>query len=149
MNTYKRKMIVFAVGIVIVLGLFIGTKVIYKITEVKNEKSVLDKIKESPVARLELPDGNSVYVDGEIAVLHGFADLELMESAMEPADESSDWIYRIIFNPSERVKGNEEIVVSVHKEYVQINSEFYLAKQGVSFAGIIEWMESKFDMFMQ
>lgn len=113
------------------------------------EKSVLDKIKESPIAKLELPDGNSMYVDGEIASLHTFADLDLMESTMEPADEEADWIYRITFNPSDRVKDCEEIVVSVHKEYVQINSEFYLTSQGVPFSDIIDWTKSKFDMFMQ
>lgn len=113
------------------------------------EKTVFDLIKESSVAKMELPDGSSIYVDGEIASLRSFADLELMEAPLEPADNEDDWLYRIVFNPSEKVKNADEITVSFHQDYVQIGSEFYLPRDGVEFRSVLAWAESKFDSFFE
>ncbi|MBO4289112.1 MAG: hypothetical protein J5865_03310 [Lachnospiraceae bacterium] len=111
------------------------------------EKTAFDLIRESPAAKLELPDGKSAYVDGEIALLRSFADLQLRESTLEPADEEGDWLYRIVFNPAEKVKGLEEIAVSFHRDYVQIGEEFYLGEEGVAYDSILDWTKSKFDYF--
>lgn len=86
--------------------------------------------------------------DSEISSISSFADLELMAAPLEPADEESDWLYRIIFNPSEKVPDADEIMVSFHSKYVQIDTEFYLTTEGVEFESILEWAESKFDYFM-
>ena len=102
-------------------------------------------IRESAAAKLELPDGASVFVDSEIALLRGFADLRLREVPLEPGDREEDWRYRITFNPSERVKGAEEIVVSFHDSYVQIGSEYWLPEEGVPYESILEWAALKFD----
>lgn len=113
------------------------------------EKSVFDLIKESPIAKIELPNGTHTYVDSEIASLRTLADMELMESSLEPTDNENDWLFRITFNPSEKIKNAKEIVVSLHETYVQIGSEFYLTKQGVEFSSILEWTNSKFEYFMK
>lgn len=113
------------------------------------EKTVLDLMKESPVAKMELPDGSNAYVDSEITSLHSFADLELVAAPLEPADNEDDWLYRIVFNPSEKVKNVDEISVSFHQDYVQIDTEFYLPQDGVEFESILEWAESKFDYFLE
>lgn len=110
-------------------------------------KTVFDLIKESPVAKMELPDGSNTYVDGEIASLRSFADLALMAAPLEPADTEDDWLYRIVFNPSEKVENANEITVSFHQDYVQIGSEFYLPQDGVEFRSVLEWAQSKFDSF--
>lgn len=112
-----------------------------------NEKTVFDLIKESPVAKMELPDGSNTYEDGEIASLRSFADLALMAAPLEPADTEDDWLYRIVFNPSEKVENANEITVSFHQDYVQIGSEFYLPQDGVEFRSVLEWAQSKFDSF--
>lgn len=111
--------------------------------------STLDEIKNSTIARMELPDGQVAYVDSEIALLKTLADLEIIESSIEPDDSESDWLYRIVFNPSEKVKGSQEIIVSFHRNYIQINSEYYIASEGVSYETILEeWIQPKFMMFM-
>lgn len=115
----------------------------------RSDRTVFDMIKRSPVAKLELPDGSSVYVDGEIASLRSFTDLDLVETPLEPADNESVWLYRIVFNPSEKVRSADEINVSFHEEYIQINSEFYLTAEGVEFDSVLEWVESKFDYFLK
>ena len=114
-----------------------------------SEKTVFDKIKESPAAKIELSEGASTYVDSEIASLRSFADLEIQASPLEPADSEDDWLYRIVFNPSEKVTGTDEIIVSFHKDYLQINTEYYLPADGVSYESILEWAEGKFDYFLK
>lgn len=113
-----------------------------------NDKTVLDIIKVSPAATMELPDGSSVYVDSEIDSIRSFADLDLMASPLEPADNEDDWLYRIVFNPSEKVTDTNEIIVSFHEKYVQIDSEYYLTPEGVEFESVLQWAESKFDYFI-
>ncbi len=113
-----------------------------------NGKTVLDMIKVSPAATLELPDGSSVYVDSEIDSIRSFADLDLMQAPLEPADNEDDWLYRIVFNPSEKVTDANEIIVSFHEKYVQIDSEYYLTPEGVEFESVLQWAESKFDYFI-
>lgn len=113
----------------------------------KAEPTDMDTIRSAPCAKLETADGQTVYVDSEIGTLSSLADMEIHAAPMEAADELDDWIYRITFNPSEKVSGSEEIVVSFHETYVQINSEYYLANEGVEFASILDWAESKFDYF--
>lgn len=113
-----------------------------------SDKTVLDAIKVSPAATMELPDGSSVYVDGEIDSIRSFADLDLMESPLEPADSENDWLYRIVFNPSEKVKNADEIIVSFYEKYVQIDSEYYITPEGVEFESVLRWAESKFDYFI-
>lgn len=113
----------------------------------QSDETVFDKIRNSATAKLELPNDSSVYVDGEIASLRSFADLDLIETPLEPADNESDWIYRIIFNPSDKVKNTDEIIVSFHEEYIQIDSEYYLTAEGLEFDSVLEWASSKFDYF--
>ena len=98
---------------------------------------------------MELPEESSIYVDSEIASLRSFADLNIQESPLEPADSEDDWLYRIVFNPSEKVTGSDEITVSFHKDYVQIDNEYYLPSDGVSYDSILEWAEGKFGYFLK
>lgn len=67
-------------------------------------ENVFEKIKHSSSAKIELPDGSSAYIDGKIALLRSFAGLNLIKTSFEPNNNESDWIYRIVFNPSEKVK---------------------------------------------
>ena len=113
------------------------------------EKTVFEKIKESPAARLELPDGSGTIVDSEIQSLRSFADLNIQSSPLEPADSEEDWLYRIVFNPSEKVTGNDEITVSFHEDYLQIDAEYYLPADGVSYESILGWTAGKFDYFLK
>lgn len=115
----------------------------------QSNETVFDTIRDSAAAKLELPNGSSVYVDGEMALIRSFTDLDLMETTLEPAGNESEWLYRIIFNPSEKVKNSDEIIVSFHEKYIQIDSEYYLTAEGVEFDSVLEWASSKFDYFIK
>lgn len=109
----------------------------------------MDVIRNTAVAKLETDDNNTMYVDSEIDILKSFADLEIHEAPLEPEDNEDDWIYRITFNPSEKVSGGDEVVVAFHNTYVQINSEYYLGNEGVSYDRILDWAQSKFAYFFE
>ena len=114
-----------------------------------SENEIMDEIRNSTMAKLETSGNESVYVDSEIATLKSFADLEIQAAPMEPADNEEDWVYRITFNPSEKVSGSNEIVVAFHGSYIQIGNEFYLPKSGVEYSSILEWIESKVEYFFE
>lgn len=101
------------------------------------------KISEAVAARFETADGKAIVIDSEIGLLTSFAELEIQAAPMTPADDPEDWIYRITFNPAEKVPNGEEIVVSVHEKYIQIGAEYYLPKDGVNFDTIMEWFDGK------
>ena len=130
---------------------FLAVMIVISLTACSSskEKTVFDKIKESPVAKMELSEGTVTYVDSEIASLRSFADLKIQASPLEPADDEEDWLFRIVFNPFEKVTGTDEIIVSFHKDYVQINTEYYLPAEGVTYDSILEWAEGKFDYFLK
>ncbi|MBR0482449.1 MAG: helix-turn-helix transcriptional regulator [Firmicutes bacterium] len=114
-----------------------------------SDKSKLELINESPAAKLILPDGTEKIVDGEIATLRSFSGLEIEPAYLEPSDNEDGWIYRMIFNPSGKVMGADEIVVSFYKDCLKIDYEYYLPKEGVSYNGVLSWAEEKFRYFMK
>ena len=113
----------------------------------EKEKSIFDRIQESPVALMESSDGVKVYVWNQD--LASFSSLEIEEATLEPADKEEDWLYRITYNPKDKVSNSEEITVSFHQNYIQIGSEFYLAKQGVDYDDILKWAESKHEYLVK
>lgn len=115
----------------------------------RNENLTMDEIRNSATAKLETSNGEAMYVDSEIGTLKSFADLEIQPAPLEPADSEGDWIYRITFNPAEKVSGSNEIVVSFHESYIQIGSEYYMPKNGVEYSSILEWAVSKMDYFFE
>ena len=100
------------------------------------------RISEAVAARFETADGKSVIVESEIALLSSMAELELQRVPMTPADDPEDWIYRITFNPKEKVPNEEEIIVFVHETYLQIGNEYYLPIGDTEFDGILGMFES-------
>ena len=128
-----------------VLGFIYPTGTDHSNTDVHDYMS---KISESVVARFETADGKTAVVDSEIALLTSLADLDIHQAPMTPADNPEDWIYRITYNPADKVLNSEEVIVSVHEKYVQIGSEYYLPMGDVDFDSILEWFEGKAAYFL-
>ena len=114
----------------------------------EKEKSIFDRIQESSVALMESSDGVKVYV-WNMQNLASLSSLQIEEAPLEPADKEEDWLYRITYNPKDKVSNSEEITVSFHRDYIQIGSEFYLAKQGVDYDDILEWAKSKHEYLVK
>ena len=113
----------------------------------EKEKSIFERIQENTVALMESSDGVKVYVWNQD--LASFSSLEIEEATLEPADKEEDWLYRITYSPKDKVSNSEEITVSFHRDYIQIGSEFYLAKQGVDYDDILKWAESKHEYLVK
>ena len=106
------------------------------------------RIKEAVAARFETAEGKSAMIDSEIGLLTSLAELEIQEAPMTPADDPDDWIYRITFNPVEKVPNGEEVIVYVHEKYLQISTEYYLPIGEVRFDTILEWFDGKATYFI-
>ena len=91
---------------------------------------------------MESSDGVKVYV-WNMQDLASLLSLQMEEASLEPADREKDWLYRITYNPKEKVSNSEAITVSFHRDYVQIGSTFYVAKPGATIDAILEWAETK------
>ena len=139
----KVKLIVVIVAITIIIGGGFLDKYLDHITGTREYTGDLIKISEAVAAKFETEDGRSVLVDGEIDQLRSMSELDIQQAPMTPADDPEDWIYRITFNPVEKVPNGEEIVVSVHEKYLHIGTEYYLPYGNVDFESILAWFDGK------
>ena len=114
----------------------------------EKEKSIFEKIQESSVALMESSDEVKVYV-WNMQELASLSSIQIEAASLEPADKEEDWLYRITYNPKDKVSNGEEITVSFHRDYIQIGSEYYLAKQGADYDDILEWAESKHEYLVK
>ena len=139
----KVKLIVIVIAIAVIIGGGFLDKYLDQNTGTKGYTGDMIKISEAVAAKFETADGRFVLVDGEIDLLRSMSELDIQQAPMTPADDPEDWIYRITFNPVEKVPNGEEIIVSVHEKYLQIGTEYYLAYGNVDFESILAWFDGK------
>lgn len=139
----KRKIILIVVAAALIVGGGFLDKYLDHNTGTKEYTSDMIKISEAVAARFETSEGKSVLIDEEIDLLRSLSELDIQQAPLTPADSPDDWIYRITFNPVEKVPNGEEIVVSVHEKYLQIGIEYYLPYGDVEFDSILEWFDGK------
>lgn len=144
----KNKIIVMLVAIVVIVGGGFIDSYLEHNTGAHEYTSDMYKISEAVAAKFESASGEFVVVDSEIALLSSLAELEIQEAPMTPDDDPEEWIYRVTFNPVEKVPNGDEIIVYVHEKYIQIGDECYLPKDGVSFETVLAWFEGKAAYFL-
>ena len=142
-KTAKVKLIVILIAVAIIIGGGFLDKYLDHNTGTREYTGDMIKISEAVAAKFETADGRSVLVDGEIDLLRSMSELEIQQAPMTPADGPEDWIYRITFNPVEKVPNGEEIVVLVHEKYLHIENEYYLPYGDVDFESILAWFDGK------
>lgn len=144
----KVKLIVIIIAIAIIIGGGFLDKYLDHNTDTREYTGDMIKISEAVAAKFETADGQSVMVDGEIDLLRSMSELDIQQAPMTPADNPDDWIYRITFNPIEKVPNGEEVIVYIHEKYLHIGTEYYLPIGDVSFDSILEWFDGKADYFI-
>ena len=102
-KTAKVKLIVILIAVAIIIGGGFLDKYLDHNTGTREYTDGMIKISEAVAAKFETADGRSVLVDGEIDLLRSMSELEIQQAPMTPADGPEDWIYRITFNPVEKV----------------------------------------------
>ena len=142
-KTAKVKLIVILIAVAIIIGGGFLDKYLDHNTGTREYTGDMIKLREAVAAKFETADGQSVLVDGEIDLLRSMSELDIQQAPMTPADDPDDWIYRITFNPVEKVPNGEEIVISVHEKYLQIENEYYLPYGDVDFESILSWFDGK------
>lgn len=113
-HSKKFKIIVMFIAVAIIVGGGCIDNYLDHNTGTQEYTADMYKISEAVAARFETADGKSVVIDSEIKLLTSLADLELQAAPMTPADDPEDWIYRITFNPTEKVPNGEEIAYHYH-----------------------------------
>ena len=144
----KNKVIVMIIALAVIIGGGCLDNYLENNTGTHEYTADMLRIKEAVAARFETADGKSVMIDSEIALLTSLAELEIQEAPMTPADDPEDWIYRITFNPIEKVPNGEEVIVYVHEKYLHIGTEYYLPIGNVSFDSILDWFDGKAAYFI-
>ena len=139
----KVKLIIIIIAIAVIIGSGFLDKYLDHNTGTREYTGDMIKISEAVAAKFETADGRSVLVDGEIDLLRSMSELDIQQAPMTPADDPDDWIYRITFNPVEKVPNGEEIVVLVHEKYLQIENEYSLPYGDVDFESILSWFDGK------
>ena len=142
-KTAKVKLIVILIAVAIIIGGGFLDKYLDHNTGTREYTGDMIKISEAVAAKFETADGRSVLVDGEIDLLRSMSELDIRQASMTPADDPDDWIYRITFNPVEKVPNGEEIVVLVHEKYLHIDNEYYMPYGNVDFESILSWFDGK------
>ena len=142
-KTAKVKLIVILIAVAIIIGGGFLDKYLDHNTGTREYTGDMIKISEAVAAKFETADGRSVLVDGEVDLLRSMSELDIQQAPMTPADDPDDWIYRITFNPVEKVPNGEEIVVLVHEKYLHIENEYYLPYGNVDFESILSWFDGK------
>lgn len=142
-KTGKVKLIVILTAVAIIIGGGFLDKYLDHNTGTREYTGDMIKISEAVAAKFETADGRSVLVDGEVDLLRSMSELDIQQAPMTPADDPDDWIYRITFNPVEKVPNGEEIVVLVHEKYLHIENEYYLPYGNVDFESILSWFDGK------
>lgn len=142
-KTAKVKLIVILIAVAIIIGGGFLDKYLDHNTGTREYTGDMIKISEAVAAKFETADGRFVLVDGEIELLRAMSELDIQQAPMTPADDPDDWIYRITFNPVEKVPNGEEIVVLVHEKYLHIENEYYLPYGNVDFESILSWFDGK------
>ncbi len=87
-------------------------------------------------------------VTSEIDSLDTFDDLNLVRPQTE-IPLLGEWVYRITFNPSEIVKNSSEIVIQFGENCLAINDQIYVTSDGIDYADVLEWVESKYSYFYE
>ncbi len=144
----KSKLIVMIVTIALIVGGGYLDQYLDHNTGTKEYTGDMIKISEAVAAKFETADGKTVMVDGEIDLLRSMSELDIQQAPMTPADNPEDWIYRITYNPVDKVPNGEEVIVYVHEKYLHIGTEYYLPIGDVSFDSILEWFDGKADYFI-
>lgn len=144
----KNKVIVMIIALAVIIGGGCLDNYLDHNTGTLEYTANMMRIKEAVAARFETADGKSVMIDSEIGLFTSLAELEIQEAPMTPADDQDDWIYRITFNPIEKVPNGEEVIVYVHEKYLHIGTEYYLPIGNVSFDSILDWFDGKAAYFI-
>ena len=143
----RNKIIAMFVAITVIVGGGFIVSYLEHNTGAHEYTSDMYKISGAVAAKFESAEGDIALIDSEMALLTSLAELEIQAAPLTPADDPEDWIYRVTFNPTEKVPNGEEIIVSVHEKYIQIGDEYYLPKDGVSFDSILDWFGGKATYF--
>ncbi len=135
-----KRLFIFFISLILVFGICACSN-----TQKTNERL---SVNNSYAARIEKNGSEEVFeVTGEIDLFDSFDNLAL-DTPKNEIPVLGEWVYKITFNPSNIVKNSSEIIVQFGESCLSINDKIYVAAEGVDYADILEWAESKYSYFL-
>lgn len=117
--------------------LLLALLVCLALTACGEEKDVMEEIYSAPMVKVESAESGAViFANNDVTTTKQLSGLNI-----QPSDEdfSGEWLYRFTYNPGEKVKGADEIVVLFGQENLQMNGVTYVADPGVPYSRILDW----------
>lgn len=108
------------------------------------ENSLMETIRSAPVVKLEYADQSDhqqVFVDNTGSTA-SIADMDIQSSQNGFSEE---WVYRFTYNPREKVRGGQEIVVLFGSTSMEIDGTIYTPRDGVTYDAILDWAEGVYN----
>ena len=100
------------------------------------ENSLMETIRSAPVVKLEYADQSDhqqVFVDNTGST-SSISDMDIQSSQNGFSEE---WVYRFTYNPREKVRGGQEIVVLFGSTSMEIDGTIYTTRDGVTYDAIL------------
>ena len=110
------------------------------------ENSLMETIRSAPVVKLEYADQSDhqqVFVDNAGSTA-SIADMDIQSSQNGFREE---WLYRFTYNPREKVRGGQEIVVLLGSTSMEIEGTTFTPGDGVAYDAILDWAEGVYDFY--
>lgn len=110
------------------------------------ENSLMETIRSAPVVKLEYADQSDhqqVFVDNTGSTA-SIADMDIQSSQNGFSEE---WVYRFTYNPREKVRGGQEIVVLLGSTSMEIEGTTFTPGDGVAYDAILDWAEGVYDFY--
>lgn len=110
------------------------------------ENSLMETILSAPVVKLEYADQSDhqqVFVDNTGSTA-SIADMNIHSSQNGFSEE---WLYRFTYNPCEKVRGGQEIVMLLGPTSMEIDGTTYTPGDGVAYDAILDWAEGVYNFY--
>ena len=110
------------------------------------ENSLMETIRSAPVVKLEYADQSDhqqVFVDNAGSTA-SIADMDIQSSQNGFSEE---WLYRFTYNPREKVRSGQEIVVLLGSTSMEIEGTTFTPGDSVAYDAILDWAEGVYNFY--
>ena len=108
--------------------------------------SLMETIRSAPVVKLEYADQSDhqqVFVDNAGSTA-SIADMDIQSSQNGFSEE---WLYRFTYNPREKVRSGQEIVVLLGSTSMEIEGTTFTPGDSVAYDAILDWAEGVYNFY--
>ena len=110
------------------------------------ENSLMETIRSAPAVKLEYADQlnhQQVFVDNAGSTA-SIANMDIQSSQNGFTEE---WLYRFTYNPCEKVRSGQEIVLLLGPTSMEIKGTTFTPGDSVAYDALLDWAEGVYDFY--